>query len=292
MTTKKFRVLLAEAASDEAALALRALYPDEASGCAITIVSSVATLFASLPLVQPDAILLDLSLARPDPLATVRRIQQAAPRVPLFVLADPADKGLAALSLAEGARDYFLKGQLDACTLDRALRATLERNIPDPADPASRDPLTGLYNRRGFLDCAARRYQAALQRGGTLVLLWAAVDGLAEISEAFGPGETQNALREAGKILIASFRRTDLVARVDEDQFAVLAIDAVEPSAPILRRRIENRLKICNGTPARRYPLALHLGIQFWFPKAGRTLEDLIAAASAQLCAAAVRSKP
>lgn len=82
MNEKKLHVLLAEAHSDETASALRALYPEGQDGLELTNVSSVSTLIATLEIVNPEVIFLDLSLAQPDPLDGVRRVHRSAPAVP------------------------------------------------------------------------------------------------------------------------------------------------------------------------------------------------------------------
>jgi two-component SAPR family response regulator len=88
MKEKKLHVLLAEAHPDETASALRALYPEKQDGLELTNVSSVSTLIATLEIVNPDVIFLDLSIAQVDPLDGVRRVHRSAPAVPLVVLAD------------------------------------------------------------------------------------------------------------------------------------------------------------------------------------------------------------
>jgi DNA-binding NarL/FixJ family response regulator len=122
MNEKKLHVLLAEAYPDETASALRALYPEGRDGLELTNVSSVSTLIATLEIVNPEVIFLDLSLVQPDPLDGVRRVHRSAPAVPLIVLADSSDKNSAVRSLSQGALDYLLKGSIDSRTLERTLR--------------------------------------------------------------------------------------------------------------------------------------------------------------------------
>src|SRR5216684_3864598 len=67
MNEKKLRILLAEGDSGETAAALRELYPEGQDGLELTNVSAVSTLIATLEIVNPEFIFLDLSLAHPDP---------------------------------------------------------------------------------------------------------------------------------------------------------------------------------------------------------------------------------
>ena len=102
--TAKLRVLVAEGLSGQAAAVLRRLFPD-GEGAQLTEVSGVSTLLASLKLVSPEIILLDLELGHPDVLATVRLIHRTKPEIPLIVVGDSAKKEIAVASLREGAMD-------------------------------------------------------------------------------------------------------------------------------------------------------------------------------------------
>jgi DNA-binding response OmpR family regulator len=76
-----------------------------------------------------DIILLDLGLPDAHGLGAIRRAYAAAPRIPLVVLTGLDDELLAAQSLQEGAQDYLIKGQIEARSLRRSLRYSIERKI-------------------------------------------------------------------------------------------------------------------------------------------------------------------
>jgi CheY-like chemotaxis protein len=149
--TQKLRVLLAEGASGKAASALRELFQEDQGRMELTEVSGVSTLIASLKLVSPEVILLELALGNPDILGTVRLIHRTRPEVPLIAIGDSTKEEIAVASLREGAMDYLLKNRLDPQTLDRVLRSALERNTLKGLADLLRDPTTGLYIRDGFL---------------------------------------------------------------------------------------------------------------------------------------------
>ena len=88
---------------------------------------TVATLVATIRVVDPEIILLDLALSLRDPLDAVHLVHRSAPGTPLVVLADPSQKQYAAQGLSEGAMDYVLKGFMDARTLDRVLQNARRR---------------------------------------------------------------------------------------------------------------------------------------------------------------------
>jgi len=248
MMQKKVRILLAEDDSQETVDTLGALFPDATGGLELTVVSTIATLIPTVKMVDPELILLDLELSLSDPLDAVHLVHRSAPGIPLVVLADPAQKQYAAQSLSEGAMDYVLKGFMDARTLGRVLRTALERNTFEGLADLLRDPLTGLYTRDGLLTQGARIQEDAQRTGGALVLICALFENLQTLREGFGPGATDNALRDVAQILVESCRRSDIVARLGTEQFAMLAVDAVAPSAPVMRQRLKRRLAVHNQT--------------------------------------------
>src|SRR5882672_9376923 len=103
MTQRRLRLLLAEGNPGEAAAALHALYSGNDPGLDLTVVSTVATLLATIKVVDPEVILLDLSLNLREPMDAVQLVHRTAPGVPLVVFADPAQKKQAIHSLTEGA---------------------------------------------------------------------------------------------------------------------------------------------------------------------------------------------
>jgi two-component system cell cycle response regulator len=283
MMDKKFRVLLAENAPGEAAESLRALYPEPDSKLELSVVSTIPTMLATIELAAPEAIFLDLSLGRPDPVDAVRRVRRAAPGIPLIVFADAADKNFASRSVSAGALDYLLKGFMDARTLERALRSALERNTLEGLADLLRDQVTGLYNRDGFVTLGTRTMEHATRSGGTLVLLCAMIENLKTLREEFGPTRSDQVVRETAEVLKSCFRRSDFLARLGEAQFAALAVDAAEPSAPILRQRVESRLAIHDQIRQPWGALKLRLSVGYWGASDGRSFIEFLDSVESEL---------
>ena len=283
MSGKKFRVLLAETAPGEAAESLRSLYPGPESALELNVVSTLPTLVATIELAAPDTIFFDLSLGKPDPLEAVRRVHRAAPGIPLIVFAEVADKSYAARSISEGAIDYLLKGFMDTRTMERVLRTALERNTLESLADLLRDQLTGLYNREGLTTLGTRSMETALRSGGTLVLLCALIENYPSLQEELGSVGCEHAVRETGELLAGCFRRSDFLARLGDTQFAALAVDAAEPSAPVLRQRVESRLAIHNQSRQPWEPLALRLSVGYWGANDTKTFSEFLDAVEYEL---------
>jgi diguanylate cyclase (GGDEF)-like protein len=104
-----------------------------------------------------------------------------------------------------------------------------------------RDALTLLLNRSGF-ERELRRHAARVERygaeGGVLLI---DVDGMRQINAALGRGGGDDVLRRIAAALEVRVRRSDLTARVGEDEFAVLvphgdACGLMEIAAALLAR--------------------------------------------------------
>ena len=283
MTQKKVRILLAESSDGDTAETLRALFAESEGELDLAVVGTIATLIPTIRIVDPEIILLDLALSLRDPLDAVRLVHRSAPGTPLVILADPSQKQYAAQSLSEGAMDYVLKGFMDARTLDRILRSALARNTFEGLADLLRDSMTGLYSREGMLTLGARCQEEAQHTGGTLALICALFENLHTLREGFGPGAADHAVRDVAQLLAGSCRRSDIVARLGQAQFAVLAVDAVAPSAAVMRQRLEKHLAVHNETRSPWGPINLRLSVGTWSAKDGRSFGKFLDAVEADL---------
>jgi two-component system, cell cycle response regulator len=192
------------------------------------------------------------------------------------IIADSDSKEDAANTLTQGAMDYLLKGFLDSRTLDRVLRTALERNTLHALTDLMRDPVTGLYTRDGFLTVGTRRLDEAHHTNGSLVLICALLENLQTLREGFGPGAADHALCDLGVLLKGSCRRSDVVARLGEAQFAILGVDAVAPSAELMRSRLEQRLIVHNRTRSPWGPIELRISVGSWTANDSRSFAQFL----------------
>jgi diguanylate cyclase (GGDEF)-like protein len=280
---KQLRVLVAEDSGGEAIAALRTLYPEESGRLELTDIGSLSTLLPTMLMMNPDVVLLDLRLARPDRVEEVRRLHRAAPEVPIIVLADSTEKEEAGRCLEVGAIEYLLKGFMDARTVERALRVALERNTLTVLTDMMRDSTTGLHARDALLTLGSRALQAAQRNNGTLVLLCVLIENLKSTRAALGSTVAEQTLRDLAGLIQGSFRRSDVIARIGEEQFAALAVDAAEPSAPVLRQRVQRRVDTLNQLrdPASR--MRLRMAVGYWRAEDTGTFSNFLDRVEAEL---------
>lgn len=121
---------------------------------------------------------------------------------------------------------------------------TLEHDLSHVRSEASSDPLTGVANRRGF-DQTCDRWVRTSRSQFVMAIL--DVDDFKSVNDTKGHAAGDELLKLVAQQLKASFRDSDLVARVGGDEFAVLAADLTLAQA---ERRIAGVLsQIGNGLP-------------------------------------------
>lgn len=239
---KNIRILLAGDNDGRAARALRALFCEPEHELELTAVSTIATLLPTLGVVNPEIIVLDIAITRENARETVRRLHRATPSIPLVVLADEAKKEDAKETLLEGAMDYILREYMDTGTLSRIFRGALERNTLEGLADLLRDKSTGLYSRDGLMTIGCSTMERIRRNNGTLALFCIRIQSLNEMRSELGSGAADAVLQALASTLGECFRRSDILARIGDAQFAAVAVDSTEAGAGILRQRLERRL--------------------------------------------------
>jgi c-di-GMP-specific phosphodiesterase len=102
------------------------------------------------------------------------------------------------------------------------------------------DLLTGLLDRRSFLNRAREQLQAP----GSYELIVADLDRLRRLNEALGHERADLVLAALGSRLAAAFPPQAILARIGEDEFAALAPSGASPGAEALRRALEQPLRV------------------------------------------------
>lgn len=73
------------------------------------------------------------------------------------------------------------------------------------------------------------------------------------------------------------------MARLGQAQFAILAVDAVAPSAPVMRQRLEKHLAVHNETRSPWGPIDLRMSVGAWSAKDERSFPQFLDAVEMQL---------
>jgi diguanylate cyclase (GGDEF)-like protein/PAS domain S-box-containing protein len=159
-------------------------------------------------------------------------------------------------------------------------RRELERRLADQTEElrqlSLRDGLTGLYNRRGFLELSAQAVRIAERQKHRLGVLFIDLDGLKVINDELGHGHGDRAIGEAADLLRSTCRATDLIARLGGDEFVVLASDVDDGAIAALSARLERALAQVNQAPGREYQLSFSIGVACFDPSTPVAMEALL----------------
>lgn len=153
------------------------------------------------------------------------------------------------------------------------------RRLAIAFDQASRDPLTGLLNRRGL----AARFGTGMAGTDAVSLLLVDIDHFKAVNDHFGHAVGDEVLVRLARTLLAGSRAADVVSRIGGEEFA-LVFPGCEP-AQAHRRATSLCQRVATESVAWPAPVTLSVGTASC---AGATahLPDLLAAADHALYAA------
>lgn len=110
-------------------------------------------------------------------------------------------------------------GHVVGMTQDISARKALEEEL---LRLAASDPLTGLANRRGFFEGAARMLGMARRCGTPLSMIMLDIDHFKAVNDAYGHDAGDAVLRAVAERLRQCLRVSDLAGRLGGEEFAVL----------------------------------------------------------------------
>ena len=93
-------------------------------------------------------------------------------------------------------------------------------------EQATRDPLTGLFNRRYLEDTLPREIHRSLRRKSTLCLAMLDLDNFKRLNDTYGHEAGDVVLREWGRVLRESLRMSDIACRFGGEEFVIVLPDS------------------------------------------------------------------
>lgn len=121
--------------------------------------------------------------------------------------------------------------------------STLFTAINKMRQMATRDPLTGLYNRRQMEDELDRMWRLSNRHNQSMAVLILDMDQLKQINDQWGHQAGDQVIREFAAILKSQTRITDILARYGGDEFIILISQVRESEVAILAERILESLR-------------------------------------------------
>jgi diguanylate cyclase (GGDEF)-like protein len=139
------------------------------------------------------------------------------------------------------------------------------------------DDITGLYNAIYFNERFSEEVKRSHRYNATLSLMLVDIDNFTRINDEYGAEWGDNILKEVAEIIKAHTRETDVIARIQSDEFAVLLLQSDKSSAVLISERI--RMAVEMRSIARQKKTKIHSSLSIGvanFPSDAQGKEDLI----------------
>jgi diguanylate cyclase (GGDEF)-like protein len=149
---------------------------------------------------------------------------------------------------------------------------------------ATRDPLTGLYNRRGFYSSLTQWCSLSQRYGHSLGVLVVDVDHFKDVNDTYGHPTGDDVLCAIANALQEAVRAADVVARYGGDEFAVLAPNTSAKALQTLADRVLSHVhRLRYAENGREIDLTVSVGGAFVADGQAATPEALLSGADESL---------
>ncbi len=149
------------------------------------------------------------------------------------------------------------------------------------------DSLTGLYNRRAFVEAVEQNMAARAAFGGRAALFYVDLNNFKSVNDTYGHNQGDAALKAAAKIMADCVAGDDLAARIGGDEFA-LWLNA-DSDAEVEQRAVhleELSSSLAEFSKDLLVPFGMAIGIAMFAPDSNEQIDELFARAYEAMYAA------
>ena len=156
-----------------------------------------------------------------------------------------------------------------------------ERTVTAHRTAASMDPLTGMFNRRGFAEATSRVIEREANAGRPVTVLIFDIDHFKSINDRFGHPAGDEILKLFATVVVNTLRISDLSGRIGGEEFAALLPCSLEEGV-IAAERVREAFAD-SGIVVEEGPVDTTVSIGVAGGPAGTELEVLLASADTAL---------
>ena len=167
---------------------------------------------------QPDLVIVDIHMSGVTGADVCQKLRSDPKNFfGIIMLTTSDEQDLEALG--SGADDYIVKP-----FNEKALPAQIKKVLAtaERRKEASLDPLTKVLNRRTFITFLAQEEGRAIRYGRPLAVIMIDIDNFKQINDSYGRDAGDDILVEVASVLRKCCRQSDLLARVEGDDFIML----------------------------------------------------------------------
>lgn len=231
----------------------------------------------------PDLVLLDLILPGRDGFEVCRLLKEEASTAgtPVVIITSHSGREERIRGLECGADDFLVKPVDRKELLVRTKSLLRRKQLMDTLrSEASRDPLTGLYNRRRLAVEMQRELARAKRYNLRLAVIMLDMDDFKHYNDTNGHPAGDEVLKQLADLLTAHTREADTVCRYGGEEFIVLmsqtGLEGGLAGAENIRRQVADHL-FTGGVNQPGGHLTISLGVAV-FPDHGENADDLLCA--------------
>ncbi|MCA6110568.1 GGDEF domain-containing protein [Bradyrhizobium cenepequi] len=156
-----------------------------------------------------------------------------------------------------------------------------DREVTAHKTAASMDPLTGMFNRRGFAEACARVIEREAEAGRPVTVMIFDIDHFKSINDRFGHPAGDEILKLFAAVVVNNLRLTDLSGRIGGEEFAALLPCSLEEGV-LAAERVRETFQ-ASGIVCDEGPVDTTVSVGVAGGPAGTELEVLLAAADTAL---------
>lgn len=179
-----------------------------------------------------------------------------------------------------GSRAWDSEEHVLATSAGTIIRVILEHDAiqREMGRQARTDPLTGLYNRRAFLEELDRRIERLEREELPGTLMFLDLDHFKPVNDRLGHEAGDEALRVIAGLLRNTFRPTDLIARLGGDEFAIWldAADHLTAAERAEALRVQGPRALAHLTDSNMASVTMSIGIATRQPGSSEVIEALM----------------
>ncbi|MBW2562653.1 MAG: diguanylate cyclase [Deltaproteobacteria bacterium] len=257
-----------------------------------------------------DLVLSEYFLSDGSGLDILKSLSDSKLEIPVVIITGQGNQTIASEVVDAGAYDYLPKNRISKKSLYRSITNTvekfgLEKKIKlaqgkltemsslekemkqaqiQMAEMSTRDELTGLYNRRYFIESLEREVARAKRYKRNLGFCMTDLDKFKDINDTYGHLAGDMVLSTIGRMFEAHFRRGDLICRYGGEEFAVILPDTSLKSAmnvcERLRKKVSSHRFKYNSSD---FSISISTGIALYNNLVHRSQVELVSAADQAL---------
>jgi two-component system, cell cycle response regulator len=240
-----------------------------------------------------DLILLDYNLPDGSAFGLLEKMPPQNNQVPVIVLTGYGDEVLASRLIRQGVADYLPKGDVSRASLHLSIEKALEKSrlkkelnqaLRQLGEQATHDSLSGLYNRRSFMETLQWEITQSSRYQRPLSLCMLDIDNFKTVNDRWGHPAGDLVIAEIARLTKKTLRTSDCSARYGGEEFSLIM---PETSAPVafrvcerLRGMVEKHRFVYHQNS---FEVTISIGLADYTQNTAATCEEFIARADSAL---------